>query len=786
MRAIFDNLNKINLANYRLYILVQMKQSPLGEKGGNIMRKDKLVLLIFVSVILNVKILFAQWWTSTENFGWAIECLTISGNNVLAGSTSGLFLSTDNGTKWIRITSGLPNDYAPNVLAVNNETVFMVVSIPNSSFVNIYRSTDDGFNWSKIDFKFNNGITSFAFIGSNIFAGCYNGGIYVSPDNGASWAFRNEGFPKDSSGSYLMIPYAMAVQGSIIFAGIGDYWESCGLFLSADSGKSWNATGLMNVHIDNLVVCTNETGDTNIIATTSKPLQPGDDGYPGARGDVFLSKDHATTWTKIDSGMTEKWPTAFAAITNGSGGTNLFVGTGGDGVYLTTDWGKSWISDGLPYNYIWSLAAGFGEDGTPRLFAGNLGPGYTHGTGSSVFFTSDNGVHWYGSAINTYINALALSPNGSGGSNMFAVASNVFMSSTNNGETWAVTGLPRPNFSALAVSPINDRLNGTNIFFGAGQDGVFHSADNGANWIPADSLGGEFSVVTFLSMTPNLEGDTVLFAGTNIGGFTSTNNGASWIPKPGLSGKYITITSQILSNQNEFVGTKEQGVFISNKNDTIWQAINTGLTNLNINTFTICNTILFAGTESGIFRYAGSDTSWDAAGLEGKEVNAFAVKDSSIFAGTSGQGVFLSNDYGMTWKSVNTGLANLIINGFVINDGDLIAGTAKGIWRRSLSEMITYVEENVTKIPLQFILSQNYPNPFNPVTTIKYSIPKSSFVTIKIFNLLGQEVRTLVNEKQKTGEYSIEFNASNLASGVYFYSIQAGTYSLTKKMILLK
>jgi len=85
-----------------------------------------------------------------------------------------------------------------------------------------------------------------------------------------------------------------------------------------------------------------------------------------------------------------------------------------------------------------------------------------------------------------------------------------------------------------------------------------------------------------------------------------------------------------------------------------------------------------------------------------------------------------------------------------------------------------------------FLLYQNYPNPFNPTTKIRYLIGKTQFVTLKVFNFLGREVTTLVNELKPAGEYEIEFNASELASGVYFYKVQAGNYTSTKKLILLK
>ena len=89
-------------------------------------------------------------------------------------------------------------------------------------------------------------------------------------------------------------------------------------------------------------------------------------------------------------------------------------------------------------------------------------------------------------------------------------------------------------------------------------------------------------------------------------------------------------------------------------------------------------------------------------------------------------------------------------------------------------------------LPDKFELFQNYPNPFNPSTTIKFTLPQDSFVSLKIFNIVGEEVRILVNEEKKAGIYNLEFNASQLASGTYFYTMQASNYKAVNKMILLK
>ena len=105
---------------------------------------------------------------------------------------------------------------------------------------------------------------------------------------------------------------------------------------------------------------------------------------------------------------------------------------------------------------------------------------------------------------------------------------------------------------------------------------------------------------------------------------------------------------------------------------------------------------------------------------------------------------------------------------------------------QSLTKAIAKDAAENAALPTDFNLSQNYPNPFNPATTIKYSLPNDSYVRISIFNILGQEVATLVNTTKSAGFHSVTFNANNLASGIYIYRMQAGDFVQTKKLMLMK
>ncbi len=126
----------------------------------------------------------------------------------------------------------------------------------------------------------------------------------------------------------------------------------------------------------------------------------------------------------------------------------------------------------------------------------------------------------------------------------------------------------------------------------------------------------------------------------------------------------------------------------------------------------------------------------------------------------------------------NTALQSAGTDGFALGDLNWFP-TQKAAW------LLTDVKR-VNELPEGYSLSQNYPNPFNPSTEIAFSIPAQSNVELKVFNLLGQEVATLVNQTMAPGSYTVDFNAANLASGMYVYRLKADNFVSTYKMVLMK
>ena len=195
---------------------------------------------------------------------------------------------------------------------------------------------------------------------------------------------------------------------------------------------------------------------------------------------------------------------------------------------------------------------------------------------------------------------------------------------------------------------------------------------------------------------------------------------------------------------------------------------------------------------AGIFRSSNNGIGWEKVLMYDKlSTTVFANNEGLVITGSTTLSVFdtnkifLSTDYGSTWSSTvqptKWGISVTDIKQDPMNN--LFFGTsAAGLYE---VDIITNVEEESLS-DFNYYLSQNYPNPFNPVTTISYQIKELGLAQLKVFDMLGRKVATLLNEIKPAGHYSIEYNAAALPSWIYFYELTSGQFTSVKKMILIK
>ena len=341
--------------------------------------------------------------------------------------------------------------------------------------------------------------------------------------------------------------------------------------------------------------------------------------------------------------------------------------------------------------------------------------------------------------------------------------------------------------------------------FSTTASGVIRSLNNGIDWtIVNDGIPSSY--------IPKLRAlgiaDNKLFAGFyginsfprgswGEGGiYVSTNDGYSWSSfNSGLPTQYSVPVPvyTITAKDNIIILYTTEGRY-SLINDT-WVNIDNGFpTDTYISSIVIFNENIIFLTNSGLF------ISYDKGVTKQEFSNGFPdwlyyytsifVYDETLYAISSEENTAVYKLTGDQWNEVDFPMPeNVRFSSFEAGGANLYAGTYdNGIWRYDPTPS---GNNDVAQNVFSYKLNQNYPNPFNPTTKIKYSIPNvgtsfMKFVQLKVYDVIGNEIATLVNEQKPAGEYEIEFDASNLPSGVYFYQIKAGSFVETKKMILLR
>ena len=375
------------------------------------------------------------------------------------------------------------------------------------------------------------------------------------------------------------------------------------------------------------------------------------------------------------------------------------------------------------------------------------------------------------------------------------------------------------------------------VMFAGTENGGYKSIDTGKTWMQqnaglpsgvqigllvSDSKGTIYAGVS----TRQVQYGPVTYAGV----YKLLPDSSVWQEiNSGLTTLRITALGADQKHDIIFAGTANAGGFNLGDTDTTWHMMDSSLSNLHLDCFLVdtTNDHIFVGTDKGIFRSLNSGTTWSQLGnTTDFFVMTMAINSKGyIFAGSGPYGVFRSTNEGETWDEKNPmpmdSLAtNILVNSRDVvfantqggifsssNDGDswtslagslsettylgldanqyLYAGTATGIVYRTINPTVTRILDRWTSNVAGYSLANNFPNPFNPTTTISYQISQRGLVTLKVYDVLGREIVVLVNEEKTAGIYKIEYDGSNISSGIYFYKLQAGSFVQTKKMILL-
>ncbi len=699
------------------------------------------------------------------------------------------------------IPSGSPLPPWPQTLQTTPAGDLVLVT----DFDGIYRSQDNGNSWQKIGDPFGDRFELWAVTLDSIGPVCAYSlpGVRYTTDHGIHWLTATSADTALETG--LMTP-----AGIIVATGMDSdkhsqdpgnpygLWQ--GTYVSTDAGKSWKRCTSGPGRFRNPLITPGgsflavaNAADGNRICRTSDGgvtwtgstfpcitfLVPRSDGsiLAGAGDRLLISKDDGKSWSMLGDIWTTT-NTASAATVDRDG--YIITGwavRGGDGyagpiqMAISADTGKTWrfvmwqerivdlfslhpLSDGkvlavtyagiyasIDHGFTWQPVSDDFPNRRVSCFA-SAPDGKTcyAGTDRGVYLSADDGVHW----------------------SKMAFPADVF---TASGETRVLSlGVSREGRVCVKL-PLTS---------------VITTNDDGKTWTPKaafDSIGTCMALDTAGRLLEGTFGGTLL---------RSTDIGLTWNPWGFCPGGSMVTSLKVGPDNTVYATTPLGGVLKSVGGQGAGTSI--GFQKRSVQDIVIHQTgVLIVATRDSIFRSTSGGAVWSPPD-SGSPVQSFiyslALAPGGEVLVSGSMGVLISTDAGRSWHAINEGLpGDTVVSVVVTPNGHIIAGTTAGsYWSATFLDVrdITANEPNATT------LFQNYPNPFNPTTTIRYSLPHRAHVTLTVFNTLGQKVAELVNGEVSAGSCEVQFNAGNLASGMYFYRLQAGSFFETKRLCVLR
>jgi len=691
--------------------------------------------------------LSAQWKQTNGPASAGISALLSSGGTIYAGTEiEGVFRSIDDGQSWTAENTGIEKTFVRS-LAANTNYLFAGVDADYRGHGGVYRAPLDGAQWVPA----NAGIESMSIAslysdGPAIYAGTIGSGVFKSTDNGSSWVQANNGMGDE-------FVTAITRNNGILFAA-----GSNNLYRSDDEGGSWYFTdGGQYFNIFSLFAA-----DSNM--------------YAGGFSGIIRSTDFGNTWSdRIDililnslthiSGFAQRGPALFAATSIGPG----------NGVIASTDNGLTWIplNTGIESVSLNTILV------TPASLI-------TGGSAKGILLSPDDGLTWMKSNEGL--------PAGGSIRRLLAVGDTLFAATggdgvyrtTDQGTTWEQTSGEPEGVLQNEIVPALAESDGV-LLAGTAYERIFRSTDGGSTWLRSSSGIPQDDIILSLAVS-----GTHFLAGTGTGIYYSTDAGLNWLPSNVPAATVTDIASDAgyayaLVSTGIFTST---GVYRSADDGINWTLVTQSGTTTLVGLAAADQYALTGSFSPGGFRSVDYGLNWLGYSIpDANGVYSLLFHEETVYAGGGilSQGVYESNDHGLVFTPLNAGLESYTsVEALAATGSYLFAGTNdRGTWSYSLTGPSSVPAD--AGVPDQaFMLEQNYPNPFNSRTFITFHVAHRSRVTLTLVDLLGRAIRTLLDGTFEQGAHTESFDASDLPSGVYLCQLNAGNFTSSIKMLVLK
>lgn len=684
----------------------------------------------------------------------------------------------------------------------------------------IYKTTDGGVNWKEVYREDNiKQLNKVQFINDKIgFAAGAGANLLKTTDAGLSWTkIPVTGTTTDLTGIY----FSDEQTGSIL--------SNSGVLRTTDGGKNWTST---------LALTNATTYDMNFWSPTHGAI------IGKSVGDTYYTKD-GITWTKAaPAPLTGAYTKSDLHSIYGVNDSSIYaagwgsLATGQPTIIVkSTDGGATWTQyvasdNNKTWDYLYGVS--FKDKDNGIAIGGSS-------RATLAVKTTDGGATW--NQINVPIGGSARCMFSLGNSVWIGTDDGIIASSKDFGNSWTLQpGIPSINVNSIQYPA-------GKVVYAAGDDGAFlKSTDNGKTWttkyIRVNNISPNIQSIYFVNENLGFAahsyrrvckttdgGETwkeILPDTNNVGVYSyglyffnelngvvvgktatkvdviyrTTDGGTTWDVKNNIFKANLKAVAFGSESNGVIVGEGLKACFTTDGGKTWTASTFNGVpstkatANLTKVTFLDQKTAVAVGTAIVVKTTDGGAT-WNYVDIPGSVENlaGVAFKDALHGWATGSKNtspkwscVYQTSDGGNTWTNV-ADTTVMDYNAFIIdvacdaNDNLWVTGLNGEIYTNS---KVSAVAKETKALPASFELSQNYPNPFNPSTIIEYSLPKMSNVVLNVYDALGKCVKTLVNEKQNAGNYSVDFNASDLSSGLYFYSLKVDGRIVTKKMSLIK
>lgn len=711
------------------------------------MKPVKLALLLILSICTSRTINAQSGWYWQNPLPAGINFTKVDFINENTGFVSGSYIlkTTDRGNNWFTIRSG-------SSATLDFVDIYTGYSM---GYSNIEKTTNGGLNWSEVYYEpylfnpyiyFLNSSSGFATGWIN------NSNLLKTTDGGSTWFHPNVGGYDDRLRSIFFInDYT-----GFIASGYGVALKT------TDQGFNWNVQTISYDYNFNSIYFTDVNtgyivGATNYFAGT-------------AYARIFKTTDSGSSWVQVVPPLAYG---SFYDVKFINANTGIVVGDTGR-IVKTTNAGVNWnISQYSTNGFLRSMQF---LDSSTGIIVGNQG---------NILKTSNQGSQF--NRIN-YSNDDSLKA-------LFFIDSLIGYAAGNNGlimkdsigfwfKVYSKYGI---KFKSVFFS---DYLTG----YCAANDGtIYKTINGGVSWGTYQlNISSQLNSIRFLNT------NTGFVTGDSGRIFKTTNAGQTWNSL--TSGSNLNLNKIALIDSNVAMVVGDNGVFLKTTDSGLsWTVYSVGVMRKLNSIFSISNDIQYiVGDSSTLLKSTNAGLNWQSIILPTitYDINDLIFVNSATGYIIGDQGRILkTTNSGINWGFQISGVNNNLhgINfvspniGYVVGDNGVIRKTTNGG-----GTIYVGITKN-TEIPVNFSLHQNFPNPFNPVTFINFNIPKQSSVKLIVYDLLGREVATLVNEDLKPGIYKVIFDGTNLASGVYYYKLAArqagsttGDFTDTKKMVLVK